>query len=69
MENYLMDVLDQLIETASQIKADSEFESGRLHGYYETISKLLNQAESFGLSEKLPERLRNYRSEDLLNSN
>lgn len=51
MENYLADVLDQLINEGLQIKrGDSEFEAGRLQGYYEIVSRLLNQAEAFGLS-------------------
>ena len=44
----------------------TEFENGKLQGYYETISKLLNQAEAFGVVDGLPENLCSYCPEDLL---
>ena len=68
MENYLADVLDQMLTEASLIKndANSEFEKGRLFAYYEIISRLLKQAEAFGLMGNMPKHLQEYRAEDLL---
>lgn len=69
MNEYLTDVLNQLIEDASRLKQDarSELEIGILTGYYQVISKLLNQAEAFGLADDLPVHLSGYDPEDLLN--
>lgn len=70
MENYLKDVINQLIEDALELKknANDEFEKGKLFGYYETISKLLNQAEAFGISDKVPLKWRNFLPEELLSN-
>lgn len=70
MENYIEEILTQLIEEALEIKekANDDFEKGKLLGYYNAISKILNQAEAFGISDKLPSRLRDYNAEDLLSS-
>lgn len=67
MENYLIDVLYQLIEDAATLKRDAktEFEKGRLTGYYQAISRLLNQAEVFDVAKNLPLNLREYCAEDL----
>lgn len=69
MENYLDDLLNQLLEEALKLKeyANDDFEKGKLFGYYETISKILNQAEAFGISDKLHLRWRDFNPEDLLN--
>jgi len=68
MENYLEDIVSQLIEEALELKKNSnnEFEKGKLFGYYEIISRLLNQAEAFGISDKLSPKWRNYNVEELL---
>ena len=69
IENYIEDVLTQLIEEAKGIKVNKtdDFQRGKLFGYYEAISKLLIQAESFGVAEKLPEHLRDFNPESLIN--
>jgi UTP-glucose-1-phosphate uridylyltransferase len=68
MEYYLTDTLNQLLDEALEMKnrINSEFDKGKLVGYYEIISKLLNQAESFGIVDKLPERVRDFNPESLL---
>jgi hypothetical protein len=68
MENYIEDVLNQLIEEASEIKrsASNEFEKGKLFGYYECISKLLSQAVAFSFFDKLPSHLKDFKPEGLL---
>ncbi len=68
MHDYLTDVLNQLIEEAIELKSQpqSEFEEGLLTGYYRAISKLLNQAEAFGIAKFLPSDLRQYDVEKLL---
>lgn len=68
LENYIEDSLNQLIDEAFELKetANTEFDKGKLFGYYETILKLLNQAEAFGISDKLPERIREFNPESLL---
>lgn len=67
MENYLSDVLYQLIENASQHKreANTEFKMGVLQGYHEAISRLLNEAEAFDITEQLPKNLQDYCPDDL----
>lgn len=69
MENFIEDILNQLIEEANEIKinATDDFEKGKLFGYYFTISKIMSQAEAFGVFEKLPKTLQNYSPESLLN--
>ena len=71
MEHYLEDTINQLIEEAFEIKenAQDEFERGKLFGYYETISKLLNQAEAFGITDKIPLKWRDFNPENLLSTN
>ena len=68
IEYYLEDTINQLLEEALALKGkvDSEFDKGKLVGYYEAISKLLNQAEAFCISDKLSERVRNFNLESLL---
>lgn len=70
MENYLEDIISQLIEEALELKKNSndEFERGKLFGYYEVISRLLNQAEAFGISDKIPPKWRDFNPEELLNT-
>lgn len=69
MENFIKDILNQLIEDAVELKNNTanDFEKGNLFGYYICISKILNQAEAFGVLDKLPKNLRRYNPEDLLN--
>ncbi len=68
MENFIEEILDQLIREANEIKtsASDDFEKGKLFGYYETISKILNQAEGFGVFDKLPKSLQEFKPESLL---
>ncbi len=70
MENYLEDTINQLIEEALELKKDAqdEFKKGKLFGYYETISKLLNQAAAFGIEDKIPLKWRDFNPEELLNT-
>ncbi|HQH19597.1 MAG TPA: hypothetical protein PKZ43_08575 [Bacteroidales bacterium] len=69
MENFIEEILTQLIEEANEIKKNAldDFEKGKLYGYYESISKILNQAESFGVFDKLPKNLQEFKPEDFLN--
>lgn len=67
MENYIEDILNQLIEEAKEIKPIDDFEKGKLFGYYFSISKILTQALSFGVLDKLPKNLREFNPETLLN--
>lgn len=68
MEYYLSDTLNQLLDEALEIKKSfkSEFYKGKLVGYYEIISRILNQAEAFGIRDKLPKRIRDFDIESLL---
>lgn len=68
MENYLQDVLQQLIEEAVELKANvnSQVDEGELLAYYKIISRLLNQAEAFGISGKISKELREFVPESLL---
>ncbi len=66
MENFIEDLLNQLIEEAKEIKAYDDFERGKLFGYYFAISKTLNQVEAFGLLDKLPKSLQKFKPECLL---
>ena len=70
MDHYLEDTISQLIEEAFELKENvqGEFEKGKLFGYYEAISKLLNQAEAFGITDKIPLKWRNFNPEELLNA-
>lgn len=68
LENYIEDSLNQLIDEALDLReiAKTEFDKGKLFGYYETISKLLNQAEAFDISDRLSETVREFNPESLL---
>lgn len=68
MENYVEDILNQLIEEAREIKMNplDEFEKGKLFGYYFAISKIMSQAEAFNVLKKLPKNLRDFNPEELL---
>jgi len=68
MENFIEDILNQLIEEANAIKisASDDFEKGELFGYYHTISNILSQAAAFGVFDKLPKNLQEFNPEDLL---
>ena len=68
MENFTEEILTQLIEDAFELKASvtTDFERGILYGYYNTITKILNQAEAFGVFDKLPDDLKSFLPEDLL---
>jgi hypothetical protein len=66
MENYIEDILKQLIQDAKEIKPIDDFEKGKLFGYYFSISIILSQAASFGVLDKLPKNLRDFSPESLL---
>jgi len=68
MINLLEDILDQLVENAIELKNNSETEmdNGKLLGYYECISIILNRAEAFNISDKLCSRFKNLNVEKLL---
>jgi len=68
MDNFLEDLLNQLIDSATALKdnKNGDFEKGQMLAYYEIISKILNQAEAFGIGEKLPAKLRDFNVESLL---
>lgn len=67
MENFIGDILNQLIEEANEIKASSDFEKGKLFGYYHSISSILSQAVAFNVFDKLPKKLQEFKPESLLN--
>jgi hypothetical protein len=67
MENFIEDILNQLIDEAKAIKPIDDFEKGKLFGYYFSISNILSQAVSFGVIDKLPVKLREFNPESLLN--
>jgi hypothetical protein len=68
-ESYLRVVLEQLITDAidfrESVETKNDFDDGKSFAYYCTILTLLNQAEGFGLSDNLPEVLRNFIPEQL----
>lgn len=68
IEHFIEDTLNQLLEEAIETKSETEneFNKGKLFGYYETISKLMNQLDAFGLSDLVPERIRYYDLESLI---
>ena len=68
MENFIEDVLNQLIEEAIELKKinSDEFEKGKLFGYYFSISRILSQAVAFGNFEKLSKELQEFNPESLL---
>jgi hypothetical protein len=65
---YVEDILSQLIDEAIDVRKniDNEFDKGRLFGYYEIISKFLNQAEAFNIIHDLPMKVRDFNPEDLI---
>jgi hypothetical protein len=68
MEQLLEDILNQLIEEAFRLTklCSDDLAKGKLLGYYHSISKILNQAEAFGLHDKLPKKLQEFNPEELL---
>jgi len=68
MENFIEDILNQLIEEANELKesASDDFEKGKLFGYYHTISNILSQSVAFGVFDKLSKNLQVYNPENLL---
>lgn len=68
-ESYLREVLEQLITDAidlrESVEIKNDFDDGKSFAYYCTILTLLNQAEGFGLSDNLPEKLRDFMPEQL----
>jgi hypothetical protein len=68
IDNFIEEILIQLIEEANKIRinASDDFETGKLFGYYFAISKIMNQAETFGVFDKLPESLQTFEPESLL---
>ncbi len=70
IEYYLEDTLNQLLDEALEEKknAKNEFDNGVLIGYYRVILRLLNQAEAFGIKDKLPVKWRDFNPEELLSN-
>jgi len=68
MENFIEDILNQLIEEAKEIKTNvsNDFEKGKLFGYYHSISNILSQAVAFDVFDKLPRSLQEFKPESLL---
>lgn len=66
MENFIEDVLTQLIEEANEITVSDDFEKGKLFGYYHSICNILSQAVAFGVFDKLPKNLQEFKPESLL---
>ena len=68
MENFIEEILTQLIEDALELKTNAvtDFEKGKIFGFYTSISKILNQVDAFGMTDKLPESLCEFNPEDLL---
>lgn len=66
MENFIEDILNQLIEEAKEIKVSDDFEKGKLFGYYHSISNILSQAVAFNVFDKLPKSLQEFNAESLL---
>ncbi|MFA7285690.1 MAG: hypothetical protein WC011_02490 [Candidatus Paceibacterota bacterium] len=69
MENYIEDVVNQLIEDALEVKSKAVDDStkGVLLGYYLCISSILNQATAFGVHDKLSKKLQEFVPESLIN--
>ena len=73
IEYYLQDTFNQLLDRALEEKknaqnSNNEFDKGVLVGYYSVILKLMNQAQAFGIRDKLPPKWRNFNPEELLSS-
>ncbi len=68
METFIEDILNQLIEEATEIKSNAcdDFEKGKLLGYYHSISNILSQAVAFNVFDKLPKKLQEFNPESLL---
>jgi hypothetical protein len=69
MKNYLEDVLTELIREAQLLKSidnKSDFEISRSTGYYEIISKMLNQIESFNLTNQISNKITDFNPEELI---
>ena len=71
IEYYFQDTLNQLLDAALEEKqhvknSKDEFDKGVLVGYYKVILKLMNQAQAFGIRDKLPPKWRNFNPEELL---
>lgn len=68
MQNFIEDTIDQLIEEAIELKgnANTEFEIGKLFGYFEVLQKIFNQLDAFGLSTKLSLKQPDFKPESLL---
>ncbi|MEO7174619.1 MAG: hypothetical protein ABIV51_02270 [Saprospiraceae bacterium] len=68
MENFIGDLLSQLIEEANEIKlnASDDFEKGKLIGFYLAIIRIMSQAEAFGVFDKLSKDLQEFNPENLL---
>ena len=68
IENYLKDMIDQIIEDALELKknVNSESDVGGLIAYYSIISKLLSQAEGFGIRDKIPSKWHYFNPDSLL---
>ncbi|WP_316634677.1 hypothetical protein [uncultured Flavobacterium sp.] len=63
---YLNDSIKELIRLAQETKKGDLFNDGILFGYYSSISLLLNQAESFNISNQLDGEIKNFNPETLL---
>lgn len=66
---YLNDTIRQLIELAESVSIqgpEEEFETGKIHGIYICITRILNQAEGFGILDSLDEDITNFEPEVLL---
>ncbi|HAT67870.1 MAG TPA: hypothetical protein DCS66_25265 [Flavobacteriaceae bacterium] len=66
---FLNDSIKQLIELAKAIDPQGDsFKIGIVQGYYESIARLLNQAEGFGILEQLDDEIQNFEVESLLSN-
>ena len=68
MENYISDLVTQLITEAKALRSKplDEFDKGVLYGYYLSIQRMLNLSEGFGYHELLPAELQRFNPEELL---
>jgi len=66
--HFTSDTIRELITEARLIQENSrsDFDNGKLFGYYEAISLLLRQAEAFGLLEQLPADIRDFDPDELI---
>jgi len=64
---YLNDTLKQCVDRAIEIdQQKSDFDNGIAVGYYEVLSRLINQAEVFGILSELDPYLQEFDPHDLL---